>query len=157
MAAKKQIKKQIVDPIEKMEENAGKASQGIKIDVEKVETERATEKRPLEAKKATTKSKPAEEKKMVAEKKPTAKTVAAKKPAAPKKKPAVKATIKASLYIQFGGKEIEANMIADRVKEAWTSMGNEVSSIKNLDIYVKPEENAAYYVVNGDISGKVEF
>ena len=32
---------------------------------------------------------------------------------------------------------------------AYTKKGNKVGDIKTIEIYVKPEENAAYYVVNG--------
>ena len=34
-------------------------------------------------------------------------------------------------------------------KKAYTKLGNKASDIKSLDIYVKPEEGVAYYVVNG--------
>ncbi len=29
--------------------------------------------------------------------------------------------------------------------------------MKSMDLYVKPEDGAAYYVINGDVTGKVEF
>ena len=35
------------------------------------------------------------------------------------------------------------------VKKAYTKKGNKVGDIKTIEIYVKPEESAAYYVVNG--------
>ena len=44
-----------------------------------------------------------------------------------------------------------------RVKEAWVAEGNKETALKEIALYVKPEENAIYYVVNGDVTGKVEF
>lgn len=35
-------------------------------------------------------------------------------------------------------------------------MGHRASSIKTLDLYVKPEDGAAYYVINGKETGKIE-
>ena len=39
--------------------------------------------------------------------------------------------------------------IVKPVAKAYTKKGNKVGDIKTIEIYVKPEENAAYYVVNG--------
>ena len=47
-------------------------------------------------------------------------------------------------------------MIAS-VKKAWTKAGNKVGDIKTITLYVKPEESAVYYVINGTETGKVEF
>ena len=35
-------------------------------------------------------------------------------------------------------------------------MGRKESELKSLTLYVKPEESAAYYVINDDVTGKVE-
>lgn len=57
---------------------------------------------------------------------------------------------------QFSGKEINEKDILDRVKAIWTGeMGNKVKDLINLKIYVKPEENTAYFVINGDITGSI--
>lgn len=47
-------------------------------------------------------------------------------------------------------------MIAS-VKKAWTKSGKKVADIKTMALYVKPEENSVYYVINGDSAGRVEF
>ena len=73
------------------------------------------------------------------------------------KKAAAKKEIKTSLYVQYLGKEVaEKDMIAS-VKKAWTKAGNKVGDIKTITLYVKPEESAVYYVINGTETGKVEF
>lgn len=78
------------------------------------------------------------EEKKPAAKKPAAKKPAAKKPAAPESK----------VVVQFGGSEVNTDELVERAKIA-----SEVKSIKKVDVYVKPEVNKVYYVVNGDTFG----
>ena len=82
----------------------------------------------------------AEEKKAEEPKKETKK--------APAKRAAAK-DIKTSVVVQFAGKEVTEKELIAAVKKAYTKQGNKVGDIKTIEIYVKPEENAAYYVVNG--------
>lgn len=64
---------------------------------------------------------------------------------------------KKSLFVQYNGKQVEEKEIVASVKKAWTDAGNKVGDIKTMDVYVKPEEDAVYYVINETESGKVEF
>lgn len=113
---------------------------------------------------------PAETSKTPEVKKEAPKKPVAKKPAAPKKAvseepaekkapvkkaPAKKEEMKAAVYVQFAGKEAAVADLTAAVKKAYVEAGHKESEIKTLDIYVKPEENAAYYVVNGE--GSEEF
>ena len=54
------------------------------------------------------------------------------------------------------GKEVKTEELVEQVKGLWTAQGHRVSSIKSLEVYVKPEDNAAYYVINGKENGKVD-
>lgn len=48
-------------------------------------------------------------------------------------------------------------VVVDKVKAAFVASGHRVSSIKSLQIYIKPEENKAYYVINDNkYSGEVD-
>ena len=70
-----------------------------------------------------------------------------------KKTPAKRTTakdIKTSVVVQFAGKEVTEKDLIAAVKKAYTKKGNKVGDIKTIEIYVKPEESAAYYVVNGE-------
>ena len=67
---------------------------------------------------------------------------------APEKRAAAK-DIKTSVVVQFAGKEVTEKELIAAVKKAYTKKGNKVGDIKTIEIYVKPEESAAYYVVNG--------
>lgn len=94
-----------------------------------------------------------------AAKKAPVKRGAAKKEAAAKatekKAAAVKAAaeVKEHVFIQFAGSEYSLEDIRAKVKKAWTAeTGKKESDIKDVQIYVKPEERAAYYVVNGEFT-----
>ncbi|MBE5962232.1 MAG: hypothetical protein E7256_12785 [Lachnospiraceae bacterium] len=67
----------------------------------------------------------------------------------------VKEEVHTSLYVQYLGNEIESSAIIEAVKKAFISKGGAESEIKTLDVYIKPEDNAAYYVINKDETGRV--
>ena len=84
------------------------------------------------------------------------KKAAAKKTAA-KKAPAKKAELKTEMFLQFYGKEYSDKEIVQKVKEIWTKvLKKKVGDMKEVRIYLKPEESKAYYVINGDTTGEVE-
>ena len=61
------------------------------------------------------------------------------------------------IYFQAAGKEILDKDLVEKVKDIWTKeLDNKVKDMVNVKIYVKPEENAAYYVINDDVTGKSE-
>ena len=90
----------------------------------------------------------------------------AKKAAAPKKAAAKTTTTKTAktvkeaasqnVYIQFAGKEVKTEDLVEQVKAAWAAEGHRASSIKSLELYVKPEDMAVYYVINGKVNGKLD-
>lgn len=61
-----------------------------------------------------------------------------------------------NVYVQFMGKEILTADLVAQATEKWVALGHRASSIKELNLYVKPEDSAAYYVINGKESGKLE-
>lgn len=105
------------------------------------------EKKPV-AKKAAAEKKPAEKKAAPAKKAATAKKPAAKKAA---KKPAAKkvAIAPKTFVIQAAGNEIAYAEIVKKVNKAVEA------GAKKLEIYVKPEENKAYFVSDKN-SGAVD-
>lgn len=80
---------------------------------------------------------------------------------APAKKPAAKRTrktaVKVSVVVQAAGKELTEAEVYERVTEDWCKAGNDKAALKTMDVYVKPEESAIYYVINGDATGRVDF
>lgn len=60
------------------------------------------------------------------------------------------ASIKSSMVLQVLGKEISEKELVAQIKKAWTSQfKGKIKDIKTIDIYVKPEDNRAYFVING--------
>lgn len=115
----------------------------VKTEVKAAETKtaetKAAEVKAAETKAVETKAvetKAVETKK--AETKPAAKTTRAAK------KEAV-----VNVYLQYAGKEILTDDIVSKAKTAFVAAGNKEADIRTIDVYVKPEENAAYFAVNG--------
>ena len=68
-----------------------------------------------------------------------------------------KKAVKTTFVVQAAGKEVSMEDAIAKVKEAWVAEGNKETDLKEIAVYVKPEDKAIYYVVNGDVTGKVEF
>ena len=66
------------------------------------------------------------------------------------------AKINQQMTLQFNGRDFDLGAVEANVKKNWKESGRKLSEIVDLDIYVKPEEAAAYYVVNKEFNGKVE-
>ena len=80
---------------------------------------------------------------------------ATKKAAAKKTAKAEKKELVPEVFVQFDGNEDVVANVIERAKEAFTADGHRASSIKSLKVYLKPEEYAAYYVINDTYAGKV--
>lgn len=100
--------------------------------------------------KAETKQEVKEEIKASVEKKAPAKK-------APAKKTTAKKDIKVKAVVEYYGKQVEEKDMIAAVKKAWTKSGRKVADIKTIDLYIKPEEGAVYYVINGIDTGAVAF
>lgn len=65
--------------------------------------------------------------------------------------------MKTSIVIQHQGKDTKDKAMITAVKKAWTESGRKVGEIKTLTLYVKPEDNSVYYVINDTETGRVDF
>lgn len=102
--------------------------------------------------KAEAKKAPA--KKAAAVKKTAVKKAPAKKVAAPKKAAAKKAEVKETVNFQFSGKSYTPDALLSICKDVWKyDLNGKEEDFKSVELYVKPEENTTYYVINGDITG----
>ena len=159
-AAEKAVKAEPAKAEAKAEKaEPAKAIETKKDTTKKLETKAAvlvdTPAEKAEEKKTTTAKKTAA-KKTTAKKTTAAKTTAAKK-ATTKKAAAKKAEIKTEMYLQFAGKEYSQEEILQKVKDIWTyDLNQNVDDIKDVQLYLKPEESKAYYVINGDTTGEVD-
>ena len=90
---------------------------------------------------ATEKKAPAK----AAAKKPAAKKTAAKK--APAKKAAAKKETGDKVVLQYNGKDIEMKAVVEACKADYKAKGHKTAN--NVVVYVKPEDDTAYYTVAG--------
>lgn len=107
-----------------------KTEAAIAAEAAKTATAPAAEKKDAPAKKAPAK-------KAAAAKKPAAKKTAAKKTAAKE------SAVKGNVYVEYLGAQISS---ADLIEKAKKASG--VKSPKEINVYVKPEDNKVYYVVD---------
>ena len=92
-----------------------------------------------------------------ATKKTETKTAAKKetKKAPAKKAPAKKTAAKTTknVFVEFCAKQISADEIVDKCVNAFKAE-NKGKAVESVEVYIKPEENVAYYVINGVADGK---
>ncbi len=70
------------------------------------------------------------------------------------KKTAEKKEVKTVAYVQYAGAEISIEKLEAEAKKAYAALGHKEEEIETLTLYVKPEERAVYYVVNGEGSSE---
>lgn len=58
------------------------------------------------------------------------------------------------VFFQYAGQEIVANDVLQKVKMEYLANGKAESDIQSIQLYIKPEENAAYYIINGEADGR---
>ena len=104
------------------------------------------------------------------EKKDETKNTAAQKTPAAGSKASKKTTRKAAkrgaksaaertieLQVQFDGKnDVTYTSLVNHVKAWWKSQGKRETSMKSLNIYVKPEDSMAYCVINDKINYDID-
>ena len=108
-----------------------------------------------EAPKAAVKEAP--EKKVPVKKSPVKKAAEKKAPvkkAAAKAASARKSGVKEVINFQFSGKSYTPDDLLSICKDVWKyDLGNKEEDFKDVELYVKPEENTTYYVINGNVTG----
>lgn len=158
--------KETVKAEAKVTESA-KKSETLKIEAEKKEepkkieavtpvalVESSEKKEETSKKKVTRKS---EGKKDTSAEKGPAKASRTTKATAKKTTSARTAKKSEEIILQFGGREIYEKDLVARVHEIWKEdLGKKIQDLKDLKIYVKPEEYMAYYVINGDVTGSFD-
>lgn len=96
----------------------------------------------------TTAETTAAKKTTTAAKKTTTKAAAVTAEAAPKKT-RVRKTV--SVTLQYGGTEWSTEVLTERAIVAWAAaMSQPKTAAKDIKLYLKPEDNMVYYVINGD-------
>ena len=67
------------------------------------------------------------------------------------------AAVKENITIQFAGKEYTTEQLVKIAKDVWEfDLKKDPADFKEVQLYVKPEEAKAYYVINGTETGSFE-
>ena len=66
-----------------------------------------------------------------------------------------KKEIDTEVILQYRNYEVNMDDVTERVKAHYYAKGYKADSIENMQIYVKPEDFTAYYVINDGVVGKV--
>lgn len=167
-----QVKPEVKAEEVKAETKAAEVAAEVKTEEVKTETKAAETKTEVKAEpaketKAEVKTEPVK-KVGRPRKNPDAAAKAEKKPAAKTVKAAAKTTKTAkaakadkeeaagvNVVVEFNGTQRKVDEIVAKIKDEWVAAGHRVSTIKSLDVYIKPQDYTAYYVINGKIEGKV--
>ena len=64
--------------------------------------------------------------------------------------------VRPEVFIQYQGNEGIVAEAIEKAKAAFVADGHRISTIKTLQVYLKPEEYAAYYVINKKFTGRVD-
>ena len=129
------------------EVKAAEVKAEVKVEAPKAEAKKEVVKKET-TKKTTTK------KAETAKAEPAKKAVAKKAPA--KKATTAKKAVTTEIVLQFQGNETVVANVEEKVKAQFVAEGHKASTIKSITVYVKPEEYAAYYVINGEFTGRVD-
>lgn len=65
------------------------------------------------------------------------------------------ATARKNITIQYQGRDMSEDVLLSYVRNDVLDKGIKDSDIADVDIYIKPEEQTVYYVVNKEIEGSI--
>jgi hypothetical protein len=74
-----------------------------------------------------------------------------------KEKTNMPADAEESIWVQYAGQELDVNELRKKVIDAHVEAGHRAGRIKKMDLYIKPEDQKVYYVINDKISGSIDF
>ena len=61
--------------------------------------------------------------------------------------------MKTNVYIEFYGEQINQADVVKDAEKIWKDAGNKPANLKKLELYIKPEDDRVYFVMNGDFTG----
>ena len=69
-------------------------------------------------------------------------------------RPAAKKAVESVLHIQYAGRSYSQEDLLKIARDVWKyDLKRKVGELESVEMYVKPEENKVYYVMNGEVSG----
>ena len=67
------------------------------------------------------------------------------------------ASAQKNIVIQYHEKERRTDELLQLIKKDAMSKGLSDADFTKVDVYIKPEDQRVFYVINGDVNGSVEF
>ncbi len=67
------------------------------------------------------------------------------------------ATARKNIYVQFGGRERDEAALLQSIQKKLELAGVDDDEIRQVNVYIKPEDQAVYYVVNDKYTGQIDF
>lgn len=64
--------------------------------------------------------------------------------------------LKTNIFLEANNSQQNTSLFVNKVKEIWTNNGNDINALKSINVYIKPNDNNVYYVINGSIQGQFE-
>jgi len=61
-----------------------------------------------------------------------------------------------TIILQVYGKDADVAELMEKAKADFVAAGHKKSEIEDVKLYLKHEDGAAYYVVNGTFAGKID-
>lgn len=62
--------------------------------------------------------------------------------------------VETAVHFEFNGKSYTPEDLVKICKDVWKyDLNGKEEELESVELYVKPEENVTYYVINGDIKG----
>lgn len=65
--------------------------------------------------------------------------------------------MKTKFTVEFADKSVVKDELVKNIKKIWTDAGNKATDIKSLEIFLQPDNNIAYFVINDDFKGDYKF
>ena len=152
MAVVKKTVAPVAAKVEAPKAEVKKAAPTTPVKTENVTAVKEAEKAPVAKAEEKAPVAKAEVKKPAAKKEPVKKETTKKAPA--KKTVAKKAELKSEISVQFGGKSYSQEDLLKIAKDVWKyDLKQKAADLTSVELYVKPEENMVYYVMNKEITG----
>ena len=61
--------------------------------------------------------------------------------------------MKSNVYVEFYGEQVSKEELVKEAEKIWVEAGKKKADIKKIDLYLIPEEDKAYYVINDEFDG----
>ena len=66
------------------------------------------------------------------------------------------ASVEEKVILQANGSEVNVDDVTKKAEAAFVNDGHRKDEIRKIVVYLKSEENAAYYVINDDYTGRID-